>query len=60
MPEVKRRIIEALKEHGPLTPEEIAEKIGYPKVSVIKGQLTRLKKEGKVVEEAGKYRLVEE
>ena len=53
---VKEKILKKL-ESGPKTVKELARLIGARK-AVVKGQLTRLVREGKVVEvEEGKYKL---
>ena len=56
--ELKERIIAVLKEGVPLTPEEVAAKINYDKVSIVKGLLTRMVKKG-IVEKLpdGRYRI---
>ncbi len=57
---LKARILDVLKSKGePMTAEEIARELNYERVPVIKGLLTRLMKEGKVVKEGDKYRLAE-
>jgi len=54
---VKDRILEELGK-GPKTLEELVGLLGA-KESVVKGQLTRLVKAGKVEVEEGKYKLIE-
>lgn len=55
MPEgVKTKIYQLLSQNAgkEFTAEEIAKSIGVDRIAVVKAQLTRLKKEGKVVETA--------
>lgn len=55
MPEgVKTKIYQHLSQNAgkEFTAEEIAKSIGVDRIAVVKAQLTRLKKEGKVVETA--------
>ncbi|CCC82492.1 HTH domain-containing protein [Thermoproteus tenax] len=55
MPEgVKEKIYQFLSQNAgkEYTPEEIAKAIGVDRVAIVKAQLTRLKKEGKVEETA--------
>ncbi|MBP1449990.1 MAG: HTH domain-containing protein [Thermoproteus sp.] len=55
MPEgVKTKIYQFLSQNAgkEFTAEEIAKSIGVDRIAVVKAQLTRLKKEGRVVETA--------
>ena len=56
--ELKEKILKVLKEEGPLAPEEIATKINYDKINIVKALLTRMVKQG-IVEKTpeGKYRI---
>ncbi|RLE56343.1 MAG: TrmB family transcriptional regulator [Thermoprotei archaeon] len=56
--ELKEKILQVLKTEGPLAPEEIAVKINYDKINIVKALLTRMVKQG-IVEKTpeGKYRI---
>ncbi len=55
---VKRRILEFLQSNKDkeFTAEEIAKAVGEDRLNVVKAQLTRLVKEGKVIKTDNKYR----
>ncbi len=57
---IKSKIYEfLLRNRGrEFTVEEIAKAINEPRISVVKAQLTRLVKEGKVIKEKDKYRVI--
>ena len=55
---IKKRIYEFLLSNKgkEFTPEEIAKAVGEERLNVVKAQLTRLVKEGKVIKTDGKYK----